>query len=241
MTRHAARTLRSLLAAGALAACAGEPTPRAADTTVAAASAAAPADPCVGAAARDSVCFHRERDAALAPDGRPLHFTVDARGPAHDSLRVRLTIARGDTVLHRAEWSSAMYFRYVDRSAIPDSAVARRVRAHLAALLADSAFRPTMELMAGAADREQMLREAVRYDVATAIHRERAGLAPGDILPPEAHSVIRAEQAPEARVSALVAELRDRPSFRYYAGGEASYGLAWSAREGRLVTVFACC
>jgi hypothetical protein len=42
-------------------------------------------------------------------------------------------------------------------------------------------------------------------------------------------------------VSALVAELRDRPSFRYYAGGEASYGLAWSAREGRLVTVFACC
>ena len=40
---------------------------------------------------------------------------------------------------------------------------------------------------------------------------------------------------------ALAAELRDRPAFRYHAGGEATYAVAWSPRERRFVVVHACC
>ena len=45
----------------------------------------------------------------------------------------------------------------------------------------------------------------------------------------------------DARVESLVAELRDRPTFRYFAGGEATYAIAWSEEERRFVTVWACC
>jgi hypothetical protein len=42
-------------------------------------------------------------------------------------------------------------------------------------------------------------------------------------------------------VRALAAELRDRPSFRYFAGGEATYAVAWSPSERRFVVVYGCC
>ena len=42
-------------------------------------------------------------------------------------------------------------------------------------------------------------------------------------------------------VESLVAELRDKPTFRYFAGGEATYAIAWSEEERRFVTIWACC
>jgi hypothetical protein len=46
---------------------------------------------------------------------------------------------------------------------------------------------------------------------------------------------------PEADVALLVAELAQRPSFTYYAGGEVVYTIAWSDRERRFIRIQACC
>jgi hypothetical protein len=233
------------LAACALAACA-RGTERAADTSTAAAPPTAPPaaptglGPCAPAASgRDSLCFRASRTYDFAGDGRPFTLTVDARGPAPDSLRVALRIARGDTVYYRADWPTALYGRYDARTVSPDSA-RRRTEAHLARLLSDSAFRPTRAFLGGASDVDAMLRETIAFDVNVAEERRRRGLSPADTMP------IAARESPaavndSARVRALAAELRDAPAYRYYAGGEASYAIAWSRAERRFVVVFACC
>jgi hypothetical protein len=85
-----------------------------------------------------------------------------------------------------------------------------------------------------------MLRETIAFDVAVDAERRRLGLTPADTLPTSA-----AQSPPPvsdtARVRALAAELRAAPAFRYFAGGEATYAVAWSPRERRFVTVYSCC
>jgi hypothetical protein len=39
----------------------------------------------------------------------------------------------------------------------------------------------------------------------------------------------------------VLAEVRTRPSFMYYAGGEATYAIAWSDRESAFVRTHSCC
>jgi hypothetical protein len=195
--------------------------------------------PCPGTPGADSVCFHAERPYDFAGDGRPFRVTVDGRGPAVDSMRVALRVARGDTVLYRDEWTTELYGRY-DGRPVPRDSSRRRAEAQLARLLADSAFRPTRAFLGGASDVGSMMREAIGFDVSVDAERRRRGLTPADTLP------TAAAQSPQpvndsARVAALVGELREAPAFRYFAGGEATYAIAWSAREGRFVVVFACC
>jgi len=245
---------RSLLCLALAASCRGpDRQPAPSDTTAAAPVAAptpaplqapAPASTdgigrCPAAAGRDSLCFHAARDHDFAGDGRPFTVTVDARGPAADSMRVALRITRGDTVFHRADWSTVMYGRYDARPVSRDS-TRRRVDAQLARLLADSAFRPVSAFLGGAANRDRLLRETIAFDVAVDAERRRRGLTPADTLPTEA-----AQSPPPTtdtlRVRTLAAALRDAPAFRYFTGGEATYAIAWSAAEHRFVVVFACC
>jgi len=241
MSRIYSRFLIMAALAAALAGCV-RGAERAADTSAAATP--TPAAPtglgaCAAAAGRDSLCFRASRTYDFAGDGRPFTLTVDARGPAPDSLRVALRVARGDTVYYRADWSTALYGRYDARTVSPDSA-RRRAAAHLARLLSDSAFRPTRAFLGGASDVDAMLRETIAFDVNVAEERRRRGLSPADTLPVAARES-PAAVSDAARVRALAAELRDAPAYRYYAGGEASYAIAWSRAERRFVVVFACC
>ena len=187
----------------------------------------------------DTAAFHRERVVDFARDGHPFTIVVEGRGPAADSLQVRLRIVRGDTVYHRADWTTRLYGRYDARPVSADSS-RRRARAQLDRILSDSAFAPVAAFLGGARNRDAMLRETVAFDVAVDAERKQLGLGYADSLP------LAAAQSPppttdRARVQALVAELRDAPAFRYFTGGEATYAVAWSAAERRFVTVFACC
>ena len=191
------------------------------------------------AVGRDTVCFRDERSWDAAGDGHPFTIAVEGRGPRQDSMNVVLRITRGDTVFHRATFNTVMYGRYDAAPAAADSA-RRRTEHQLGRLLADSAFRPTAELLGGAGDRDRAFRDVVAFDVSVAEERRRRRLGPTARLPES----VRQSPKPTtdtARVRALATELRDRPAFRYFAGGEATYAVAWSPTERRFVVVYSCC
>jgi hypothetical protein len=88
------------------------------------------------------------------------------------------------------------------------------------------------------------MRDAIRSDVAEAMWRRANGIPIDSSTPAAALEVIDAiarDSVSDARVESLVAELRDRPTFRYFVGGEETYAIAWSEEERRFVTVAACC
>ena len=181
-------------------------------------------------------------DRDLTGDGVPERIEVEARGPAFDSLEVRLTISRGGRPLHAARWNSALYFFYEEPSLLADSVIEARVREHLATLVTDSlSDRGPPVLWWSERERTREVRASLERSVAEVMWRESHGLAPGDPLPREAYAGIAALQPPAARVDSLVRELRDKPVYSYFAGGEATYYIAWSDREQRFHMVYSCC
>ena len=192
------------------------------------------------------ITIRRTREIDLTGDRRPERFIVLASGHRYDSLEVTLEIrSPEDSVLYIDSWDSGLYFQYDDRAQLTDSAVEHRVRAQIDSLLGNGSFRPggdaptTDERM----NREGM-RDAIRDDVAEEMWRQANRIPVDSSTPLSAEAAIDTiahESVSDARVESLVAELRDRPTFRYFAGGEANYAIAWSEEERRFVTVWACC
>ena len=123
--------------------------------------------------------------------------------------------------------------------------VEHRVRAQIDSILGSTSFRPGgTELTTDERMNREGMRDAIREDVAEEMWR-RANRIPVDSSTPpfaaEAIDAMARDSVSDARVESLVAELRDRPTFRYFAGGEATYAIAWSEEERRFVTIWACC
>ena len=192
--------------------------------------------------AGDTIRIAHERARDLTGDGVPERIAVQAVGPAYDSLDVRLTISGGNRVLHAARWNTALYFFFEDPAHLTDSVVETRVREHLAALVTDSLSQrgPPVQWWSER-ERTREVRASIRHSVAESMWRESHGVPVSDPLPREAYAGIAALQAPMSRVDSLVRELRDRPVYSYYAGGEATYYIAWSDREQRFHMVYSCC
>ena len=198
------------------------------------------------AATAPTISIRRTRDVDLTGDRRPEHFVVLATGPRYDSLDVTLEIrSPEDSLLYTDSWDSGFYFRYDDRSQLTDSVVEQRVRAQIDSLLGNNSFRPgdaaltTDERM----NREGM-HDAIRYDVAEEMWRQATRVPIDSSTPPTALDAIEAfarDSVSDARIESLVAELRGRPTFRYFAGGEVTYAISWSDEERRFVTVLSCC
>ena len=189
--------------------------------------------------------YRRERDVNLTADGRGETVVVTARGPAYDSLDIMLTIhgPDGDTLWHEA-WPSLLYFKYDVREGKADSTVMRIVSDHVEQLLARDRFNmqgglPAVLQQAG--DPDAIMREAIHYHLAELDWRRRAGLPAAAATPPDGFSEISTDQVASDRVDAVLAEVRTRPSFMYYAGGEATYAIAWSDRENAFVRTHSCC
>jgi hypothetical protein len=166
---------------------------------------------------------------------------VNALGNNYDSLDVRLVIRAADgTALYAARWPSHLYFVYENRAQLTDQDVLRRVRSHLQRLVHDSAY---FDPRTGRARPPifQVDREQVAYSAAERDWRDRHGYADTTQIPAEAHTEIRAADASADRVSGLVTELLGMPAFRYFAGGEANYTIAWSPSERRFFTIWSCC
>jgi hypothetical protein len=187
------------------------------------------------------IAIQHEREFELTGDTVPEIVRVMATGNSYDSLNVRLEIRGSDgAALYMARWSSALYFVYEDRAQLSDAEVLRRVRSHLQRVVHDSAYydprtrRPRPAIF-------QVDREQIAYSVAERDWRDAHGVADTTAIPPEAHSEIDAAEANADRVSGLVAELLGMPAFRYYAGGEANYTIAWSPSERRFFTIWSCC
>ncbi|HEX6306862.1 MAG TPA: hypothetical protein VFZ69_01675 [Longimicrobiales bacterium] len=211
-------------------------------------SAAAPAPP---APARDTwpdsgaIDYRRESAVDLTRDGRAEKVIATARGLAYDSLDVAITIESpaGDT-LWRESWPSLMYFAYDAREGKPDTAVARIVRDHVEELLAPERFTMSGGLPAvlrRGGDPDAVMREAIAYHLAELDYRKSFDFRPADPTPPDAHSRISVESVAAPRVDVVLEELRAMPSYMYFAGGEATYVIAWSVREQSFVRIFACC
>jgi len=205
-----------------------------------------------GRAASDStatgppISIRRTREVDLTGDRRAERFVVVATGPRYDSLDVTLEIrSPEDSLLYTDSWDSGFYFRYDDRSQLTDSVVQQRVRAQIDSLLGNNAFRPGgAALTTDERQNREGMHDAIRYDLAEDMWR-RANRVPIDSsTPPTALDAIEAfarDSVSDARIESLVAELLDRPTFRYFAGGEVTYAIAWSEEERRFVTVWACC
>ena len=230
---------RVVLASMFVAACAGREGPRAADSPASVRRRSSKD-------AVDTVTTPRRLEARrdMTGDGQPEHFIVTAEGPRYDSLLVRLEIrSPSDSLLYTASWPSAGYFEYEDRAQMNDDEAARAVRKHLERLLADTAFGTGPGIGRGIDGRPADDLDAIRYDLAETRFRRSKHLPMNAPLPSgwwdDVHAV--ASHIPESRLRPLANELRSRPSFRYYAGGEETYVIAWSPSERRFVRIFACC
>jgi hypothetical protein len=193
-----------------------------------------------------TITIRRTREADLTGDRRPERFVVIANGSRYDSLDVTLEIrSPEDSLLYTDAWDSGLYFENDDRTQLTDSAVEHRVRAQIDSVLASSSFQAGGSVLT---TDERMnrdgMRDAIREDIAEEMWR-RANQIPIDSSTPptaaEAIYVMARDSVSDARIESLVAELRDRPIFRYFAGGEANYAIAWSEEERRFVTIWACC
>jgi hypothetical protein len=196
------------------------------------------------AATGDPISIRRTREVDLTGDRRPEHFVVVATGSRYDSLDVTLEIrSPEDSLLYTDSWDSGFYFHHDDRSQLTDSAVEQRVRAQIDSLLSSASFRPAgTELATDERMNPEGMRDAIRYDVAEEMWRRANAIPIDSSTPPSALDAVNGlarDSVSDARVESLVAELRDRPTFRYFAGGEATYAIAWSDEERRFVTVWA--
>ena len=192
------------------------------------------------------IAIRRTREVDLTGDRRPERFIVVASGHRYDSLEVTLEIrSPEDSVLYIDSWDSGLYFQYDDRAELTDSVVEHRVRAQIDSLLGNAAFRPGGdELTTDERMNREGMRDAIRDDVAEEMWRQANRIPTDSSTPASAEAAIDTiahQGVSDARVESLVAELRDRPTFRYFAGGEANYAIAWSEEERRFVTVWACC
>jgi hypothetical protein len=191
----------------------------------------------------DPVSFRRTREVDLTGDRRPERFIVVAAGPRYDSLAVTLEIrSPEDSLLYTDSWDSGLYLRPDERAQLTDSAVEHRVRAQIDSVLGSTAFRPGgTERSADERMNLEGMHDAVRYDVAEDMWRRANGVPVDSSTPPgavETVAQLARDSVTDTRVESLVAELRDRPTFRYFAGKDATYVLAWSDEERRFVIVW---
>jgi hypothetical protein len=192
----------------------------------------------------DSIALTKQRSEDLTGDGASENIRLTARGSRMDSLIVRLEIrSADDSLLYATSWDSRFYFQYADRASMSEAAADSTVRAHLDAVLVDSAFKPGVPMAAGDTIGPSMMRDAIRYDIAANQWRTQHGLALGAEIPASAHDSINivAAAVPKSQVDALFRELQGKKSFTFFAGGEVTYSIAWSDREQRFVTIFSCC
>jgi hypothetical protein len=189
-----------------------------------------------------TIDVRRERAHDLTGDGRPERLSVTVQGERYDSLDIVLVIegADGDT-LWLDRWTSLYYFHYDPLEGKADTEVAQIVQGHVDALLVDDRFHTGMPDRMLGGDPTDMIRESVRYHLAELDWRLRADLDPADVTPTEAYDRIQPDLVGNARVTAVANELADMPTYNYFAGGEASYVIGWSARENAFVRLFACC
>jgi hypothetical protein len=197
-------------------------------------------------AAGDAITIRRSRAVDLTGDRRAERFLVLATGPRYDSLEVTLEIrSPEDSLLYTASWESSFYFHYDDRSQLSDSVVEHRVRAQIDSLLGNAAFQPAgRRVTTDERLNRETMRDAIRFDIAEERWRAANAIPADSSTPPQAWDAINRiaqDSVSETQIESLVAELQDRPTFRYFAGGEATYAIAWSDEERRFVTVWACC
>jgi hypothetical protein len=189
------------------------------------------------------VGVQRERSFDLTGDGIAERVRVVARGQRYDSLDIALSVetVAGDT-LWLDRWNSAAYFKYRPRADMDEATAAGIVRAHVDSLLHESRFSEhglPAPLRRGSV--AHVPDESIAYHLAELDWRNAASLEPRDPTPPEAHDRISARPVVPERVRAVRQELEARPVFMYYAGGEATYALAWSVREHAFVRLYSCC
>jgi len=166
-----------------------------------------------------------------------------SKGPL-DSTMVRLEIRTSkDRILYRHEWPAVSYLKYGESGSAGDSAaVLRETERQINRIFADSAF-IRGAAAAGYMGTAEADLDAIRYDIAEHEYRVANSLKVWEPLTAAGRGEIntRAPTVPLARVQAVASDTRDMPAFRYYAGGEETYVIAWSPSEGRMVRIAACC
>lgn len=193
----------------------------------------------------ENIRYLRAHRVDLTGDGSDEAIIASADGASYDSLDVAITIrsAGGDTLWHEA-WRSLMYFKYDPIEGKADTTVERIVRRHVEQLVAPDRITTTgglpAELQRGG-DAQAAMREAVRYHLAEIDYRLSFDLVPSAPTPPRAFDRISATSIPPERFTVVLNELRSNPSYMYYAGGEATYVIAWSERERAFVRIYSCC
>ena len=246
-TTHIARCAALLL----LAACGTAPdaraprdTTREADTSRGAMPSASPAP--VSESSVQSGAIERSVSRDLTGDGTPERLVLRATGPRFDSLAIALDIrdGRSSALLHSARWSSRDYFKYETTGDRSDSARAAVVRRNLDHVFAASAFVAPKTTFPGGRT-ETVDTAVVRYHLLELDWRRAHGVADSMPTPPEAEAEIGQRRATSpalrARIDAVAAELRGRPTFTLFQGGELTNTIAWSDREHAFVRVFSCC
>lgn len=161
-----------------------------------------------------------------------------------ESTMVRLEVRTSkDKILYRHEWPAVSYTKYGDPGTATDSVVVlKETERQMGRIFSDSAF-ILGSAAPGFSGKTDADLDAIRYDIGEHEYRTAKSLKKWDPLPPAAATEIEtfARMVQLARIQRVAAETRDRPAFKYYAGGEETYVIAWSPSENRMVRIAACC
>jgi len=185
----------------------------------------------------------------LTGDGTPERLVALARGARFDSLAMELRIldGRSGALLHDARWSSRDYFKYEPAGGRADSLAEREriVRRNFDMIFGPKAFIAPSTTLPGGRKEIVVDTATVRYALLELDWRRAHDIADTMPTPPEAESQLGRErvvsQEQRARAAAVSRELRGRPTFTLFQGGELTNTIAWSDREHAFVRVFSCC
>lgn len=174
----------------------------------------------------------------LTGDGRPEQVRVTARGPSYEKLDVRLAILdAAGAELYAHAWTTDSYFKYTEPAQRSAAADRRKVETQLARLVADTAFTHRFTVDARGR-RSEIDTAAIRYHLAETALAERQG---GGAAGRPVLSAVDASKVADTLVTRVADDVRGKPSYTYFAGGEETYTIRWSERLRRFVRVFACC
>ncbi|HYD54329.1 MAG TPA: hypothetical protein VEA99_16960 [Gemmatimonadaceae bacterium] len=228
------------------AACRLEHVPPPPDTGSAEAAVDSAADAAGVETGEELTSFRRDKHFDFTGDGRPEEVKIRARGARSDRLEITLRIEDpSDSVLYRDAWTSAAYLKYVDaRTRADRRAVRALVQRELERVVSDSSYgEPVARRLRRAADGNDASRsEALRYDVAEAIWRQRRGVDSVSAGDQDSIEALVRTRPDRGRVQRLLADVNatDR-YFMYFRGGEDRVAVAWSPSERRFVKFWRCC
>jgi hypothetical protein len=198
------------------------------------------------AVGHDSLLFRNEHLMDWTGDGQAERMVLEGIGADWLSARIRFRIlSPQDSLLYADDWTALFYFHYsrTDPFRLSPDGREAAVRERTDPFFDPGAFGHG-ETWGYGRITEQDMAEAIGWDLREQYWRNRYGHPRTAHLSFPEYRQRQEELGPipaRARIDEVIREVKGRPSFEYYAGGEVRYVIAYCPSEGRFIRIASCC